>query len=174
MSLYDRVASKPGGEAALAAARLRREILVALHQAFAASGLETQTEIARRLNVRKSAVSQVLRGDGNLRITTLAEYLFALGFELDINLVAAGEPRRAELMGRAAVPAHVALNATLSVVFMVTQDQEGYFNLRTAGQPTQMWLGPQARHYTEFNLVPNSTSSQIIVGELVGDQTDAS
>jgi predicted XRE-type DNA-binding protein len=67
VSLYDRVASKPGGEAALAAARLRREILVALHQAFTASGLKTQTEIARRLNVRKSAVSQVLRGDGNLQ-----------------------------------------------------------------------------------------------------------
>ncbi len=168
-TLYDRVASKPGGEAALAAARLRREVLVALHHAFAASGLETQTEIARRLNVRKSAVSQVLRGDGNLRITTLAEYLFALGFELDINLVTAGEPRRAELMGRAAVPAHMALNATLSTVFIATQDQEGYFSLYTAGQPTQMWLRPQVRHYREFNSVPNSTSRQIIVGELVGD-----
>jgi hypothetical protein len=68
----------------------------------------------------------------------------------------------------------MALSATLSVVFMVAQDQEGYFSPHAAGQQTQMWLGPQARHYWEFNLVPNSTSRQIIVGELVGDQTDAS
>ncbi len=168
-TLYDRVASKPGGEAALAAARLRREVLVALHQAFAASGLETQTEIARRLNIRKSAVSQVLRGDGNLRITTLAEYLFALGFELDISLVEAGEPRRAELMGRATVPAHLTSNATLSIVFIASQVQDGYFGLHAAGQPTQMWLGPPEQHYREFNPVPNSTSRQILVGELAGD-----
>jgi len=173
-TLYDRVASKPGGEAALAAARLRREVLVALDQAFAASGLETQTEIARRLNVRKSAVSQVLRGEGNLRITTLAEYLFALGFELDINLVRAGEPRRAELMGRSAVPAHTALNASLSMVFMAAQDQEGNFSLSAAGQPLQMWLGPQVRRQREFNPVPNSTSRQIIVRESAGEYTDAS
>jgi transcriptional regulator with XRE-family HTH domain len=164
-TLYDRVASKPGGQAALAAARLRREVLVALHQAFAASGLETQTEIARRLNVRKSAVSQVLRGDGNLRITTLAEYLYALGFELDINLVTAGEPRRAELTGRAAVPAHMALNATSSIVFIVMQGQEGRFSLYAAGRPIQMWFAPQVPQYRDFNPVPNSTSRQIIVGE---------
>ena len=168
-TLYDRVANKPGGAAALAAARLRREVLVALHQAFEASGLDTQTEIARRLNVRKSAVNQVLRGDGNLRISTLAEYLFTLGFELDINLVMAGEPRRAQLEGRAAVPANVALNATLSMVFVATHDQEGYFTLHAAAQPIQMWFRPQVQDYREFSPVPNSTSRQLIVGELVGE-----
>jgi hypothetical protein len=111
----------------------------------------------------------VLRGDGNLRITTLAEYLFALGFELDINLVMAGEPRRAELEGRAAIPTHMAWNATLSMVFMATKDQEGYFSLYTAAQPVQMRLFPRVQQYWEFHSVPNSTSGQIIVGELVGD-----
>ena len=96
-TLYERVATRRGGKAALAAARLRREVLIALHEAFHASGLGTQSELARRLGVRRSAVNQVFRGDGNLRVNTVAEYLHVLGFELDVRLVPAGEPRRAEL-----------------------------------------------------------------------------
>src|SRR5262245_19347399 len=115
-TLHDRVAGKRGGEKALAAARLRREVLVVLHHAFEASGLRTQTEIARRLGVRRSAVSQVFKGDGNLRINTLAEYLFTLGFEIDLNLVTAGEPRRATLEGQAAVPKDLAWNTTVNVL----------------------------------------------------------
>jgi DNA-binding phage protein len=109
-TLYDRVAAKPGGEAALAAARLRREVLTALHEAFQASSLGSQSAIARRLGVRRSAVNQVLRGDGNLRINTVAEYLHALGFELDVKLVPAGEPMRAELEAPAPRGARAASN----------------------------------------------------------------
>jgi len=137
---------------------------VALHQAFKASGVRTRSEVADRLKVRKSAVSQVFRGDGNLRINTLAEYLFALGFELDVTLVRAGELRRAELEERVAVP--MASNATISIVFVAMQGQQGYLNVYTSAQT---WLLPQMRHYREFDPVPNSTSRQIIVGELVGD-----
>lgn len=169
MSLYDRVERKSGGKAALAAARLRREVLVALHEAFAASDVPTQSEIAERLNVRKSAVSQVFRGDGNLRINTLAEYLFALGFELNVQLVVAGEPRRAELEGLAAVPAGAAWNTTISVVFTVTAEQHGLLSKYTSIQPVQMWLSPQVQYYKEFVPLPNSTSGRIIVGELAGE-----
>lgn len=167
-SLYDRVASKPGGEAALAAARLRREVLVALDQAFAASGLTTKTEIARRLNIRRSAVSQVFRGDGNLRINTLAEYLFTLGFELDVNLVPAGEPRRAELEGRHAILALSARNTTYNAIFALSFESGAQTSTLTT------WiLGPRAP-YRLFDPLPDSTSRQIVLGELVEETTDGS
>lgn len=121
-TLYDRVAAKRGGKAALAAARLRREMLASLHEAFQASGLNTQSEIARRLGVRRSAVNQVFRGDGNLRINTLAEYLYTLGFELDVMLVPAGEPRRAELEGR---PSRAAFPLWTSPAYMTLVDPSG-------------------------------------------------
>jgi transcriptional regulator with XRE-family HTH domain len=169
MGLYDRVESRPGGKAALAAARLRREVLVALHEAFAASDVDTQSELAERLNVRRSAVSQVFRGDGNLRINTLADYLFALGFELNVQLVAAGEPRQAELEGRAAVPAGAAWNTTISIVFTANADQRGLLSRYTPIQPVQIWLFTQVQPYKEFDPLPNSTSGKIIVGELAGE-----
>ncbi|MEU0115519.1 helix-turn-helix transcriptional regulator [Streptomyces bobili] len=103
-SLYDRFASSDDGAQLLAATRLRREALRILHRALEASGL-TQSQLAERLHVRKSAVSQVFRGDGNLRVTTMANYLSAMGYELDIRLVKAGEPRKAVLEGREMVAA---------------------------------------------------------------------
>lgn len=103
-SLYDRFASSEDGGQLLAAARLRREVLRILHRALEASGL-TQSQLAERLQIRKSAVSQVFRGDGNLRVTTLAVYLNTMGYELDIRAVEAGEPRKAVLEGREMVPA---------------------------------------------------------------------
>src|SRR5258708_39114777 len=121
-NLYDRVAAKPGGKAALAAARLRREVLVSLHEAFHASGLSTQSEIARRLGVRRSAVNQVFRGEGNLRINTVAEYLHTLGFELDVTLIQAGEPRRAELERR---PPRAAFPLWASPAYMTFVDPSG-------------------------------------------------
>ncbi|MEU6336313.1 helix-turn-helix transcriptional regulator [Streptomyces cellulosae] len=103
-SLYERFASSEDGGQLLATTRLRREVLRILHRALEASGL-TQSQLAERLHVRKSAVSQVFRGDGNLRINTLAQYLAAMGYELDLRVVEAGEPRNAILEGREMVPA---------------------------------------------------------------------
>lgn len=103
-TIYERFARSDGGPRHLAVARLKREILRALNVALRKSEI-TQSELASRLKVRKSAVSQVLHGDGNLRIKTLAEYLEALGYELDVRLVEAGEPRRALVEGREVAPA---------------------------------------------------------------------
>jgi transcriptional regulator with XRE-family HTH domain len=98
-SLYDRVEKKRHGGKALASARLRYAILRLLNIALGSAG-KTQSELARSLHLRRSAVNQVFRGDGNLRINTLAEYLYAMGFELSLDLVEAGEPRQAALEGR--------------------------------------------------------------------------
>ncbi|WP_441245596.1 helix-turn-helix domain-containing protein [Kitasatospora sp. McL0602] len=103
-SLYERMASSPSGARMLAGARLKHEALRSLHQALLASGM-SQSELAEKLGVGKSAVNQTLRGDGNVRIKTLAEYLHAMGFELDLTIVDAGEPRKALVEGREASPA---------------------------------------------------------------------
>lgn len=100
MSLYERFASTIRGARALAAARLRHEILGVLHQGLSLSGL-TQSDTAKSLGIRRSAVNQVFRGDGNLRVNTIADYLDTMGFELDVRLVRAGEPRKATMEKRA-------------------------------------------------------------------------
>lgn len=105
MSLYDRVLSRTDGGRTLAVARLKRTVLSTLHRAFGISGIESQSDLARRLRVRRSAVNQVFNGDGNLRISTLAEYLYEMGCELEVRLVRVGEPRAAALEGRATRPA---------------------------------------------------------------------
>jgi transcriptional regulator with XRE-family HTH domain len=104
MSLYDRVLTRDDGARVLAVSRLKRAILSTLHEAFSISGLESQSDLARRLRVRRSAVNQVFNSDGNLRISTLAEYLHAMGYELNVTVVRAGEPRAAALEGRPVQP----------------------------------------------------------------------
>ncbi len=102
-NLYERFAATTRGARALAAARLRHEVLSVLHQALHLFG-GSQSDLAKRLGFRRSAVNQVFRGDGNLRIDTLADYLHAMGFEADIRLVPTGEPRRATVEQRAVRP----------------------------------------------------------------------
>jgi transcriptional regulator with XRE-family HTH domain len=104
VSLYDLVSERPGGARAIAAARLRRRVVAILHRAFLLSDVNSQSALAKKLNIRKSAVSQVFRSDGNLRINTLAEYLYELGFEVDLELIEAGELRRAAIKG--SMPGH--------------------------------------------------------------------
>jgi transcriptional regulator with XRE-family HTH domain len=93
VSLYQRIIAIPTGARALAAARLRREFLSILRDALAKSPI-SQADLARTLGVRKSAVNRVFRGDGNLRTTTLAEYLAELGIELRVTPVVLGTQER--------------------------------------------------------------------------------
>ncbi len=73
------------GKSAYARARARQDVLEALHEALESTGI-SQTELARRLGIRKGAVNQVLKGNGNLRISTLAEYLAALNLQVRITV----------------------------------------------------------------------------------------
>jgi hypothetical protein len=119
VSLYDRVLARPGGERALAVARLKHTILSTMHRALRTSKIESQSDLARHLRVRRSAVNQVLNGDGNLRISTLAEYLYEMGYELDVTLVKSGEPRVAALEDRAIRPAITGSSISMSSAFTV-------------------------------------------------------
>ncbi len=64
-----------------------------LHEAFRASGM-TQKDLATMLNVSEGRVSQVLGGDQNMYVTTLARYLGAMGYQLELNAEGISEGAR--------------------------------------------------------------------------------
>lgn len=68
------------GSRSYSRARLHRDALNLIHDALEASGM-TQVDLAKALGIRKGAVNQVLRGNGNLRLSTLADYLAVLGVQ---------------------------------------------------------------------------------------------
>lgn len=86
----------PTSEVAIrrSSARLRGRVIALLDSALERSG-KTQVDLAKALGVRKSAVNQVLRGNGNVQMDTLAEYLGEMGFEADIVVAKLGEFRSA-------------------------------------------------------------------------------
>lgn len=88
------------------AARLRARCLALLNGALRATDCD-QVQLASRLGVRKSAVNALLRGNGNVRINSLAEYMGALGFEIDMIAVPLGEIAEARNDRRA--PHYVAI-----------------------------------------------------------------
>lgn len=99
-SVIDSYASFPRGAQELSAASLAQNVVGCLEQAKAASG-KSNKELSSLLGVSEGAVSQVLNGDGNVRISTLARYLRAMGFEprLSADSIEGGEslplaPRR--------------------------------------------------------------------------------
>jgi len=90
----------PKGQRELAAARLELRAASLLTLALEASGI-SQSELADELGVTQGRVSQVLCGDGNLRLSTVARYLRAMGYipKLDAQpesdqLPAIGLPKR--------------------------------------------------------------------------------
>lgn len=73
-----------------AAARLRLRISDLLHAALAESGMK-KADLGRALGIDRSAVTQIIEGNGNITVNTLAEYLAALGYEVDLAPVELGE-----------------------------------------------------------------------------------
>jgi len=77
----------------LAASRLRLRALALVEGAMSRHGVQKAT-LAKRLGVRRSAVQHTLAGNGNMTLQTLAEYLGALGMEVELVPVEAGEVSR--------------------------------------------------------------------------------
>jgi transcriptional regulator with XRE-family HTH domain len=86
MTADDNLAGAAADPRALAEAGLRDCVLRLLHEALERSDM-TQVDLADKLGVRRSAVNQVLKGDGNMHVARLAAYLHALGFTLDLAIV---------------------------------------------------------------------------------------
>lgn len=93
-SLYEKYAAMAEGARELAAAELADQVLDLINLAFHRSG-KTNQELADALGVTKGRASQILNGDGNLRIASIAKVLDCLGFEAKITAVdAAGTELR--------------------------------------------------------------------------------
>lgn len=75
---------KPDGDTL--AARLAVNVVADMNRAVERAGIR-QKELAERLGVTESRVSQILNGDGNLRVATVARVFAALGFEARLDVV---------------------------------------------------------------------------------------
>ncbi|MBV5246752.1 MULTISPECIES: helix-turn-helix domain-containing protein [Mycolicibacterium] len=81
--LIDEEQATDAGAQGLAAADLAGQVMRLLQQALDASELD-QKALAEKLGVTQGRVSQVLNGDGNMKIAAVARYLRALGYETQI------------------------------------------------------------------------------------------
>ena len=86
VSVYELELADDQGRLGLAAARAAGSVASVLASAMQRSGL-TSRELARRLNVTEGRVSQVLNGDGNFHIATIARFLSAMGADLMVDAV---------------------------------------------------------------------------------------
>ena len=88
-ALHEKVLSRPGASERLAA--LRRETLAEIGLYELRRALErSQTDVAAVLGITQSAVSQLERG-GDIKVSTLRQYVRGLGAELRILAVFPGD-----------------------------------------------------------------------------------
>lgn len=83
-SLYEERSSTTRGAQGLAAARLALQVVRLLIGAKREAAI-SHKELASRLSVSEGRVSQVLNGDGNVHIATLAKFMNALGYDVEIS-----------------------------------------------------------------------------------------
>lgn len=85
LSLFEDVGLSPHGSRELAASQLTNDALVSLQTALDVRGI-TQKQLAEILGVGESRVSQVVNGDGNVKLTTFARYMRALGYSVTVDV----------------------------------------------------------------------------------------
>ena len=98
MTLREELEQLPGGRKRIASARLRRGVVKALHESLEFSKLN-QSDLAKKLGKSRSAVGQVLNGDGNVEIDTVSDYLFEMGVELQLTLIPLDASYRSVFLG---------------------------------------------------------------------------
>ncbi|MCL2783406.1 MAG: helix-turn-helix domain-containing protein [Propionibacteriaceae bacterium] len=84
LSMVQQAEADPVEALELAAATGAVEGSALLLRVFNQTGI-TQKELATRVGVSEGRVSQVLSGQENLRISTLARYLHAMGYRLHLS-----------------------------------------------------------------------------------------
>jgi hypothetical protein len=85
LSLFDYLGASPLGARELAASQLTNDALILLQTALSSTGV-TQKQLADTLGIGESRVSQVINGDGNIKLTTLARYMRALGYAVTVSV----------------------------------------------------------------------------------------
>lgn len=88
VSLVELEESTPEGAREMAAARAEVRISHLLLKALRMTG-ETQEALAEKLGVTPGRVSQVLNSQGNVRVSTAARYLRAMGYALQVDAIPA-------------------------------------------------------------------------------------
>ena len=91
-SLVDQLRQERPLDAAAARAAVRAGGL--MNEAFSKSNLGTRRELADVVGVSEGRISQLLNGDGNVRVSTLARLLKASGFDLELSLAEVDEEPR--------------------------------------------------------------------------------
>ena len=85
-TLVEEARADPSMSVGLAAARGAVEASALIVRVFEASGL-TRRELAARAGVTEGRVSQILGGEENLRASTVARYLEAMGYRLGLSAI---------------------------------------------------------------------------------------
>lgn len=88
MSVINEILSAPENQKELNRIDFRLEVSIILANAMADRGI-SQSQLAKKLNISKGRVSQVLHGDRNITIDTLADFAFALGGVINIDILSA-------------------------------------------------------------------------------------
>lgn len=135
MSLRRMIEQLPKGGAILASARLRRQIVKSLNVALNNSNM-SQSELARALGKSRSAVNQVLTGDGNLKIETVAEYLYEMGAEMNVSVHFPSTKREVSLDNFLSVSKWVKTTSTGNLIHFVHSTDS---NSGSSYLPTQPW-----------------------------------
>ncbi|MHB8289274.1 MAG: helix-turn-helix domain-containing protein [Acidimicrobiales bacterium] len=97
-TLIDELESSAEGAQEMAAARLAVEVTASFSRAIRESGV-SQNRLGEVLDLSPGAVSQVVNGDGNLRVSTLGRYFRALGYQARLFLEPV-EPERRVIASR--------------------------------------------------------------------------
>jgi transcriptional regulator with XRE-family HTH domain len=84
-TLIEEFEASPAGAQEMAGARFAVEVLALLQRAMRESHI-VQQQLSEALDVTPGAVSQVLHGDGNLRVGTIGRYCRALGYQAHLFL----------------------------------------------------------------------------------------
>jgi len=120
-SLVEERDSTREGRLAMAGARAAVSTVTLINQALDTSGLN-RAELAAILEVTPGRVSQVLNGDGNLRVSTIARFLRAAGYRLkltaepaDAGIAPLREPASRRPKPKAAAPRYAALYTVTTV-----------------------------------------------------------
>lgn len=82
-TMVEEFESEPGGAGSLAAATLAMRVADLLQRVKHLSGV-THRALANSLGITQGRVSQVLNGDGNVHVATLARFMHAMGYEIRI------------------------------------------------------------------------------------------
>lgn len=85
ITLLEDIGLSPLGARELAASQLTNDALLLLQNALATTGI-SQKQLAEALGIGESRVSQVVNGDGNVKLTTFARYMRALGYSVTLDV----------------------------------------------------------------------------------------